>query len=381
MRIGFDAKRAFHNNTGLGNYSRNLFVGLQKYFPQHEYLYFSPPLKNNELLFWGEQNIKMKNVITPAGIMGKNFSSLWRSVFISRELEKYHLDIYHGLSHELPFGIHHCKLKKIVTMHDLIFMRFPHFFKTIDRTTYLKKIKYACKCADVIVAICEQTKRDLINFLNVPEKKIQVVYQTCSPMFYEKLERYIIQNVLNKHHIYKKYFFYVGSLNERKNVLTLIDAFHRSGLYGHYQLVIAGAGKEYQTKCRTRVDKLRMFDDVLFLGNIENNDLPALYQGALAFVYPSLFEGFGIPIIEALFSGTPVITSKGSCFPEAAGPDSIYIDTHSQESIDELAMRLIEIEKDISLRDRMSSKGLEYVQKFEIKNTTQNMIDLYKKII
>ena len=113
MRIGFDAKRAFHNKTGLGNYSRNLFLGLEQFFPEHDYLYFTPPIKDQSLLQWGKENIQKDKVITPSGLVSRVFPSLWRSVLLSSDMDSYKIDLFHGLSHELPYGAHKKKYKKV----------------------------------------------------------------------------------------------------------------------------------------------------------------------------------------------------------------------------------------------------------------------------
>lgn len=381
MKIGFDAKRAFHNQTGLGNYSRNLFEGLFEYYPDNEYMLYTPTLKHESAHKWFEQKVAGKaQVITPESSLAKTFSSAWRSLFLSKRFEKDQLDIFHGLSHELPMGIADAKIKKIVTIHDLIFMRYPQFFKMVDRMTYLKKVKYACKEADVIVSICEQTKTDLIEFLGVDPKKIKVVYQTCSPNYYQEIDESVRNEFLSRIEQKKPYLLYVGSLNERKNVLSLISSFAMTKVNKDVDLLIVGRGGDYEAQCRELASKWKLENNIKFLGNIGSDELPMLYQSASLFIFPSFFEGFGIPIIEAMFSKTPVITSSGSCFPEAAGPSSVYLDPNDNNHIENLAHEIESLLGDQQRQLKMIDDGYEYVQKFHIKNATANMFNLYQSL-
>ena len=156
-----------------------------------------------------EKNNPKLKVIKPLTFFSKLFPSLWRSNY-SKLFEQYDLDLFHGLSHELPRR-KHSKTKYIVTIHDLIFIRYPEYFPAVDRKVYMTKVKYACKAADIIVAICEQTKNDLIDILNVPEEKVRVAYQSCNPVFFETMERQKIQQILEKYKIDEEYFLFVGA--------------------------------------------------------------------------------------------------------------------------------------------------------------------------
>lgn len=377
MKISFDAKRIFHNFRGLGNYSRTLVSGLNKFYPENKYHLYSPELKDERAIEWKESHPDLI-VETPKFFIAKKFSSFWRSLFLSLRLSKDSPDIYHGLSHEIPPFIKFTSIKTAVTIHDLIFLRFPHFFPWIDRIVYKKKFSGSCRNADIVIAICEQTKRDLIEFLNVPEEKIVVSYQSCNPLFYSLLPESKRNEVLEKYEINYEYLFYVGAIEERKNVKSILEAYIKSKAFNNVKLVLVGNGGQYKREIIDRVNELKLNDKVIFLSNVPNEDLPALYQSSKSFIFPSFFEGFGIPIIEALFSGTPVITSKGSCFPESGGPGSIYIDPNS---IDELVTAIDSVSFDEDLRRNMISTGIEYVQKFKIENTTNDIMSIYEQLL
>ena len=377
MIIGFDAKRAFHNSRGLGNYSRDLISGLSKYYPESEYYLYTPPLKDQQMKKWVEGYSNL-NLISPEDFLNKKISSLWRTVNLSKELQKNNLDIYHGLSHELPLGIENTGIKSVVTIHDLIFMRYPEYFPFIDRKIYLKKFSHACKCADQIVAICEQTKNDLIEFLGVRKDKIKVIYQTCNPRFYTLLDREKIMKTLSGYEVSGRYILNVGALEQRKNALNLVKAFASLKKEISHNLLLIGNGKSYRIEIENYIKSKNLESRVFILDNVSHRDLPSFYQGADLFCYPSHFEGFGIPIIEALFSKTPVITSKGSCFPEAGGPKTEYIDS---QSVGELSSKIIEVLTDKDKAYQMVEEGRNFVEKFHRSKTSENMMNLYKSLV
>ncbi len=377
MRIGFDAKRAFHNSRGLGNYSRDLITGLSKYYSSHEYFLFTPPVEMGENTRWAKDYNNLR-IITPQTFLAKKFSSLWRSFSLKDEISKYELDIFHGLSHELPVGISNSNCKSVVTIHDLIFLRFPEFFPFIDRKVYLKKFTYACDHADTVIAICEQTKRDLIEFLGVREDKIEVVYQTCNPRFYTLWEDSKRKETLSKYNIKKDFILTVGAIEQRKNVLSLVKAYASLKKEINVDLVIVGKGKAYKEQVQNYIKSKGLESRVHILENVSHFDLPAFYQEAKLFCYPSHFEGFGIPIIEALFSKTPVITSRGSCFPEAGGPNSIYIDP---ESVGEISDAIVSVLTDEDKSYQMAEMGRNYVEKFHRSKTSENLFQIYNKLL
>ena len=382
MIIGFDAKRAFNNFTGLGNYSRTLIETLAKYYPENEYHLFTPKIIHHPRLDF-IQSYPSVSVHFPTGFMRK-IHALWRSYFIANDISREKIDIFHGLSHELPLKIPK-NVKTVVTIHDLIHEHYPQFYPFIDRKIYSWKFKSACEKADVVVAISEATKQDIMHFYKIEESKIKVIYQSCHPQFYEpSLENAIISentplSILNKnkHNLPKNYVLYVGTVNERKNLLGLVKALQIIDNQLDIKLVVIGEGSEYFKKVKNYVLENDLQSSVLFLSNIPFSDFPSIYRGAKALVLPSFQEGFGIPIIEALWSSCPVITSEGGCFPEAGGPDSIYINPHDSAAIAHAIERVV---TDASLRERMILRGCEYVQKFHEQRIGEELERLYMSL-
>ena len=198
MKIGFDAKRAFYNNSGLGNYSRTLLKNLTNYYADNEYHLYSPGMPESSFSNFVKEQRNIK-VHTPQHFISKSFPSLWRSTGISSQLEQNGIGIYHGLSNELPLNISGKKIKKVVSIHDLIFLRYPELYPRMDRTIYNYKFKKACEDADVIVAISKQTKQDLIEFYGVNEQKIKLIYQSCNELFYRETDNNQIKNTQEKY--------------------------------------------------------------------------------------------------------------------------------------------------------------------------------------
>jgi glycosyltransferase involved in cell wall biosynthesis len=374
MKIGFDGKRALHNLRGLGNYSRTLIKSLDIHFPENEYLLFSTDASNDELREWGDSLSSSSKIIGPQGTLTKSLPSVWRSLLLNNDLKKHDLDVYHGLSHEIPPGIKSSNFLKVVTIHDLLYLKFPQNFSVIDRNVYHRKFLYSARSADIVVAICEQTKRDIIEYLKIPEEKIHVVYQSCSPDFYETVSDSIKDEVAKKYSISGEYVFHVAAMEPNKNTLSIVKAFEKIKDDISYDLILVGRGGEYKQKVIEYIKSQGLSSRVKILEDVPMADLPALYQMASLFVFPSFYEGFGIPIIEAQFCNTPVITSKGSCFPESGGPASRYIDP---SDVTEISNVMREVLKDDTLKKEMAQKGHEFVQKFHWKNTSKNLLDLY----
>lgn len=375
MKIGFDGKRATHNFRGLGNYSRGLIEGLYHY-TGHQLFLYTPNFKDGRAQVWLDHHPKL-HVKTPKGLITKNFQSYWRSISLGSEVNLDQLDIYHGLSHELPKLPFNRKYKAVVTIHDLIFLRYPEYFPKLDRMVYLKKFKYSCDKSDLVISICEQTKSDLINFLNVPEEKIKVHYQSASPTFYKEKSSEEIEHFKQNHQLTRPFILLVGAFEERKNQKGAVKAFNQIKNEFDVDLVLVGTGKKYLKEVKELIHHYQLENRVKILNHFPFHSLPLIYQAADVFFFPSFFEGFGIPIVEALFSKTPVITSVGSCFPESAGPNSIYCEPNQ---IDSMADALRKVLKDKNLQVDMKLKGFEFVQKFSLENSTRLLDQIYKSL-
>lgn len=375
MKIGFDAKRAYHNYTGLGNYSRDLIQNLLTYYPNNEYHLYAPKTGDNPRFQFIEQ---YKNVIShfPESPIHKTFKGLWRSVDLENFLTKDKIELFHGLSNEIPMRKKNSSVKHIVTIHDLIFKRFPSTYKKIDRNIYNTKFKYAAHNADKIIAISQQTKQDIIEFYNVDESKIEVIYQTCHQSFKEQYSHDFQKEVKRKFNLPDDYILNVGTIETRKNLNAILQAI--PSMKNDLPIVVVGRKTKYMNFLKVQMEKLKVdANRFIFLENVSIAELPSIYQLASVFVYPSVFEGFGIPIIEALYSKTPVITTTGGCFSEAGGESSIYIDTNNFELLGNTIDSLLE---DTNQQQKMTEKGFEYAQQFNPRLLTEQLVGVYNSL-
>ncbi|MFM7645248.1 MAG: glycosyltransferase family 4 protein [Sphingomonadales bacterium] len=383
MQIAFEAKRAFHNGTGLGHYSRTLIESLASHFSQHGYWLLNPKAGNS----FSVTGSSLQEVL-PDRYLYRSLSGIWRSHWCKEWLKKNKVDLYHGLSHEIPIGMPSTGIASVVTIHDLIPERYPSQYRWIDRQIYDKKFRYACHKADRIIAISEQTKADIIRFYNIDEKKIRVCYQSCDPRFYRPIATAEIDRIRAKYQLPSHYFLSVGSVIERKNLLQICKALRLLKGQIDIPLLVIGNGGAYKRKVLAYIKEQGLGDRIRFLsddprlgldsGFTRAYDFPALYQQATALLYPSYFEGFGIPVLEGLWSKIPVITSERSCLPEAGGPGAYYIDPDSAESI-AAAMRSTATDKD-GVRQRVQL-GWEYAQRFTTEKTAQAVMSVYNELI
>jgi glycosyltransferase involved in cell wall biosynthesis len=371
MRIGFDAKRAFFNKSGLGSYSRNLIQGLARKYPDNDYVLYTPGLNTDLYDPIGEcYSIKL-----PKRFYHRIFSSFWKSFYLSKQLPHDRIEIYHGLSHEIPYNFPSKQVKSVVTIHDLIFLRLPHLYRTIDRAIYQRKFSYSCHVADRIIAVSRQTANDVVEFFKIEPGKIDVVYQGCNPMFNIEVPLIEKEILRMKYLLPKSFILYVGTIEERKNLLTLIKALH----YGKIDipLVVIGKPTSYLNKVIEFIERHSLIN-IIFCDVVQNLDLPGIYQLADLFVYPSIFEGFGIPILEALYSKVPVITSKGSSLAEAGGHYTLYVDPNN---VEEMAAAIKKVLFDRDLQEKMKYEGYRHARGFDVDKVCANIMQVYQKVL
>lgn len=382
MNIGYDGKRAFQNKTGLGSYSRSLLNILNRYFPQLQYTLFAPK-KTNLFDIDSYHNFQ---TIQPQNFFYKKLPSLWRRIGIVKQIDQAHLDIYHGLSNELPKNIEKLNIKTVVTIHDLIFERFPKTYHLDERYTHRWKIKRACKIADLVIAISEQTKNDLIELYGVFPQKITVCYQSCNPIFEKTISEIEKKNIKEKYQLPDQYFLFVSSITARKNLIAICRAMIILKDTLAIPLVIIGDGKIEKNEVKQLMKENGIEHRLLFLNELsaakEDSftsaaDFPAIYQQAFALVYPSIFEGFGLPILEAMWSGLPVICSSVSSMPEVAEDAALYF---SPEDTNQLAQHLQAIASDQQLAKILKDKGREQAKKFSTENYANQIIKIYKSL-
>ena len=381
MLIGYDAKRAYCNNTGLGNYSRMVIGGVARVLLRRNdgtdgVVLYTPKMHEEYVgYFSSEANISTRQ---PAGWRGK-FPALWRTFGEGKWLTFDKIDLFHGLSHELPYNIPE-KVKKVVTMHDLIVLRHPEYYNAIDRSIYRWKQRHACEVADIVVAISEQTKADLMEMMQVPEEKIRVVYQSCDPLFWRFISDPLTVDDIDVHEEYllpKRYFVAVGTVEERKNQGAAIQALAK--LPGDVGLAIVGRPRGgYSATLRQLAKECGVENRVFFFEDIPFDYFPAMYNHAAGSLYVSRFEGFGIPILESMCCDTPVITSNLSSMPEAGGDAALYV---APDDVEALATQMRRLLEDESLRQECIKKGRIQRERFAPEKVSRDMVAVYDELL
>jgi glycosyltransferase involved in cell wall biosynthesis len=375
MKIGYDAKRLFSNRTGLGNYSRSIVRNLQHFYPHNEYHLFTPSTEQFGLTdyFFDAEKFHIHESTA-------RLKAYWRSFSMVKDLQKAGIQLYHGLSNELPHNLPQSGIKSIVSIHDLIFKIYPETYSLSERIIYDQKFRYACRNADKIIAISENTKRDIVSLYKIAPEKIDVIYQPCQPNFYILRSDDENEQVLRQYQLPEQYFLYVGSVEARKNLKLIIEAYRLKSKEINIPLVIVGRGKQYKNECQKMISDYGLESSFFWLESFENNlHLQSIIQRAIALIYPSFYEGFGLPIAEALLCNTPVIAADTSSLREAGGENSIYINPSKPN---ELAAAMIQLKEDSNLADQISKSGYEYAhQKFAPAALMSQMMNLYQNLL
>jgi glycosyltransferase involved in cell wall biosynthesis len=369
--IGFDAKRIVRNGTGLGSYARTLVNALSE--NEHLQLNLYAPDEGRDDLRQQIVNREKVKFVYPEGLHFRFQRDLWRTKGVVKQLKEDGVQLYHGLSGELPAGLKAAGIPGVVTIHDLIFLRHPEYYHWWDVEIYRRKFKSTLKEASRIIAISECTKRDILYYGDFPEDKIDVIYQGCSNRFRKSVSEADMNRVKAKYNLSDNFILNVGSIEARKNVLLAVKAL--GCLLDSFRMVIVGRHTKYTDEVIAYVKKNGLEDRVQILHGIPDDDLPVIYHLAKVFVYPSRYEGFGIPIIEAIQTGLPVVACTGSCLEEAGGPDCLYV---SPDDVEGMANA---IKQAIAEKDVRVPRAQEYIKRFENSNLAAQVIEEYEKTI
>lgn len=373
MKMAFDAKRIVSNGTGLGNYSRYVIDVLCRHFGPYNTFALFTPTRGKEEYRKRLKNYSCCRYKYPQGAW-KMAPAAWRSWGMTYKLAQY--DLYHGLSNELPLNIQQAEIPTVLTMHDLIYKRYPQYYKPIDRAFYDFKYRRSCQAADRIIAVSEQTKHDLIHFYHINEAKIDVVYQGCDPIFATTQSAIRKQEIRTRYNLPERFMLYVGTIEERKNLKLAVNAL-KLMRDTDISLVAVGRSTSYAYETGEEAARLGVAGRLKMLSGVPLADLACFYQMASLFVYPSRFEGFGIPIVEALTSGVPVIAAKGSCLEEAGGPSSLYVNPDDAPALADYADMIL---SDTSLANRMIADGKEYVARFDDQEIALCLMETYNRV-
>ena len=367
LTIGFDAKRIVRNGTGLGSYGRTLVNDLIRQGEEGaEYLLYAPDKGRDDLR---SQIIEGAQFRYPQGNPSSLRKAWWRTHGIVSDLKRDGVQVFHGLSGELPIGLRKAGIRGVVTIHDLIFLRHPEYYHWLDTRIYEWKFRQTLKEADQIIAISECTKRDIMELGGVNEDHIKVVYQSYGPRFSAVVTPAQRQEVRQRYHLPEHYILHVSTIERRKNLRLAVDALPL--LPSDLHLVAVGRQTPY-------VKEIPQSDRLHLLSGVPDSDLAAIYAMAEAFVYPSRYEGFGIPILEAIAAGLPVVACTGSCLEEAGGPSCLYVAPDDGEGMAAAVLSVLRGSPDRDLRIRQSQ---EYIQRFRGTDVAGQVLEVYRQLL
>lgn len=348
LKIGYDAKRYYHNRTGLGNYSRTLVQAVSAMRPE----------------------------IQPELYDCKAFERTFR---LGRRAAAEGCQLFHGLSNELPRDIVKAGIPSIVTMHDVAWRTFPDMYTPIDRIIYDMKYGWSARHATHVVCISQSTKRDVMRFYGVPEERITVIYQPVQQQFYTPMAAEEAEIICNRTLPYtqnRDIILTVGSINSRKNLLGMVQALEGLPPAERPLFVVVGNGRDYRTKVEQYIDTHGLRKNIRIETDIHDTQtLQALYTRAKCMMYPSFYEGFGLPVVEAALQKCPVITSNVSSLPEAAGPATIQVDPTAVSQMTNALRRLLASPDECKER---AEKAYQYcMEHFCPETLTKQMLNLY----
>lgn len=366
MHIGIDARLIYFSNAGISQYTLRLIQGLAGIDQEDEFLILRD--RRDSLTITDNHNFRRINLWTPS----HHRFEQWGLRF---ELSSLGLDLLHSPDFIPPF---HRNFKSIITIHDLAFLLYPRFL-TQDSARYYGQIDQAVKSTDHIIAVSESTKQDTIRLLGVPESKISVIYEAANPL-YRPMDREQARAYVRRTYELEKYFLFVSTIEPRKNLPTLLHAFR--ALQDQYKvnttLAIVGRQGWLSEGTSALVEKLRLREAVRFLGRVPLEDLVYLYNGAQALVHPSFYEGFGLPPLEAMLCGIPVICSNVSALPEVVGDAALLV---PPEEASEWTVAMWRVLHDQGLRAEMRAKGYRRAQCFSVEKTARRTLEVYRRVI
>jgi glycosyltransferase involved in cell wall biosynthesis len=368
-RIGIDFHVAGGIYQGVRTYLANLIEAMLKV--ENEFAYFIYAKNSDELAHWENSNSKVTLKKLPSGSGRFNLLIGFPLCVIRDKLSLFHSQ------YVLPPFI---TCKSVLTIHDILFESHPEFFPEVHRRLLKFFIPFSAKRADRIISVSEFTKKQIMKYYRVPEERITVIYEGASDKFVPIRDKELIKPVLEKYGIKKKYILFVGRIEPRKNIVGLLNAFvyiKSKGTRDSCLVIVGNQDKIFQeNELFHKIKELQLESDVVFTGGVSNDDLPVLYNGAEVLVYPAFAEGFGLPVLEAMACGTPVITSNTTSLPEVVGDAAILVNPYAFEEIGESLDRLLSNQ---GLRRELSEKGLQRAKLFSWEKTAEETIEVYRK--
>jgi glycosyltransferase involved in cell wall biosynthesis len=368
---------ASYRNAGISRYTYQLLDGLSRIESDIAFSAFinGAERKGAAASAVGQAG-RVQMIAARANTSGPLGRIAWEQFKLPVQLSRMRAAVFHAPANVLPRSV---PCASVLTIHDLAFMRHPEFFRPTRRYYQRTLTRRSAKAATIIVAVSEHTKHDLIEYFQIDPAKICVIHNSIAPDF-QPVDPASIGRFRAEKELPERYLLYLGTIEPRKNLETLVTAYaHLRAHMGHETppLILAGAKGWYYEPLFARVRELGVERDVTFVGYVSREEQPLWYAGAAVFVYPSLYEGFGMPIVEALGCGTPTITSNTSSMPEAAGTLATLV---APQDADALAKAMYHMLYDDALRARTLSEGPQWARQFSLERMARQYVDVYTEV-
>lgn len=370
MRIAIDARSVFPGRGGIGQYTQNLAANLARVDPTNEYLLFCCTAKGNMRIAQGPN---VREAVFETGMM----DVMWEQLTLPNELTHAGVDLYHSPMFALP-AIRVCPM--VVTIHDVVFE--THLEWVDERLCYYlrKWARFSAKQAKRIITVSEFSKQEIVRTYGVAEDRVDVTYEAADPRFYPIEDREMLRQVTAKHGLPQEFLLYVGSLEAKKNVENLLAAFRKAKADAKLadQLVLVGGKGGQAMDVDALLEKHECRDDVVLTGYVPDQDLPWVYNAAKAFIYPSLYEGFGLPPLEAMACGVPVICANATSLPEVVGDAAVLVES---KDVAEMASAIANVLGDETVRSDLRDKGLARAAAFSWEKTAKQTLEVYRRVM
>lgn len=372
MRIGIDATAVPPKPMGAGLYIVYLIQELGKLDTPHMFVVFSQEYLRPYLADCDSKNIKIVWVKN----MHPALRLIWEQIAFPSLVRKMGLDLLHSPHYTIPLAL---SIPVVVTFHDLIFFIYPEKHTLPKRYFFPWMMRRSSKRAKRIVTDSESTRRDAMRLLHIPPEKITTVHLGYQDNFREIKDQDLLNSIRLKYNLPDKFIFYAGAIEPRKNVPLLLNVFENlvKQDYPHHLVLAGGLGWLYQ-EVLDQIEKMQTKDRIHRIGHVPYEELPAFYNLADVFVYPSVYEGFGLPPLEGMACGTPVITSNISSMPEFVGDAGILIPPNDDEA---LLDALIQVIEDEALRQRLIIEGPRRAANFTWEQTAKKTLKIYEQVL
>ncbi len=366
MRVGIDARLVYYRQAGISQYTLRLLEQLAALDQEDDFTILQSRKDSSTLV--DQPNFRKRSLWTPP-------HHRLEQLLLPLELATTDLDVLHSPDFIPPFRRN---FKSVITVHDLNFLLYPDFL-TPESASYYGQIDQAVRRCDYIIAVSESTKRDIVQLTGAPENKITVVYEAAHPIYRPLQDRQMVERVKERFAIQRDFVLFVSTIEPRKNVPTLLRAYKQ--LLDNYRadvdLVLAGEKGWLFDKVFALMQELNLQEHVHFLGRVSTEDLLRLYNAAQVLVHPAFYEGFGLPPLEAMACGTPVVVSNTSSLPEVVGDAALLVDPREVDEITVASWRLL---SDQALRQQMIEKGLKRARLFSWRKAASETLDIYRRL-